>query len=81
MILEHHSNLIIDNDNNNDDEQDEYKLLTERWDSPIILTTMAQFLNTLFSGGIHGVRRIHNLANSIIIFDEIQAIPIKCINM
>ncbi|WP_298845218.1 CRISPR-associated helicase Cas3' [Clostridium sp.] len=75
VILEHHSNLVVDN------QQEDYKLLTERWDSPIILTTMVQFLDTLFSGGTQGVRRMHNLANSIIIFDEIQAIPIKCINM
>ncbi|ABR47839.1 CRISPR-associated helicase Cas3 [Alkaliphilus metalliredigens QYMF] len=75
IILEHHSNLVVDND------QEEYKLLTERWDSPIVLTTMVQFLDTLFSGGTQGVRRMHNLTNSIIIFDEIQAIPIKCINM
>ncbi|MDD2620953.1 MAG: CRISPR-associated helicase Cas3', partial [Syntrophomonadaceae bacterium] len=81
MILEHHSNLVVDIDADNDDEQDKYKLLTERWDSPIILTTMVQFLDTLFSGGTQGVRRMHNLANSIIIFDEIQAIPIKCINI
>lgn len=75
IILEHHSNLVVDN------QQEDYKLLTERWDSPIILTTMVQFLDTLFSGGTQGVRRMHNLANSIIIFDEIQAIPIKCINI
>lgn len=79
VILEHHSNLVIETENDN--ERDNYKLLTERWDSPIILTTMVQFLNTLFSGGTQNVRRMHNLANSIIIFDEIQAIPIKCINM
>lgn len=75
IILEHHSNLVVDND------EEDYKLLTERWDSPIILTTMVQFLDTLFSGGTQSVRRMHNLANSVIIFDEIQAIPIKCINM
>lgn len=75
MILEHHSNLVLDN------EEEDYKLLTERWDSPIILTTMVQFLDTLFSGGTQGIRRMHNLANSIIIFDEIQALPIKCISM
>lgn len=83
MILEHHSNLIIEskNENNEDEAQEKHKLLTERWDSPIILTTMVQFLNTLFSGGTQNVRRMHNLTNSVIIFDEIQAIPIKCINM
>lgn len=81
MILEHHSNLINDCDIEEDDYRESYKLLTERWDSPIILTTMVQFLDTLFSGGTQGVRRMHNLANSVIIFDEIQAIPIKCVNM
>lgn len=75
IVLEHHSNIIVDN------AREDYKLLTERWDSPIILTTMVQFLDTLFSGGTQSVRRMHNLANSIIIFDEIQSIPIKCINM
>ncbi len=77
IILEHHSNLVIDSE----DEQDQYNLLTERWDSSIILTTMVQFLNTLFNGGTQNVRRMHNLANSVIVFDEIQAIPLKCINM
>ena len=81
MILEHHSNLILDYSQDNDEELEDYKLLTERWDSPIILTTMVQFLNTLFNGGTQDARRIHNLANSVIIFDEIQAIPIKCINI
>ncbi len=75
VILEHHSNLVVDNDD------EDYKLLTERWDSPVILTTMVQFLNTLFKGGTQSVRRMHNFANSIIIFDEIQAIPIKSISM
>lgn len=75
IILEHHSNVMIDNDS------EEYKLLTERWDSPIILTTMVQFLNTLFDGGTQNIRRMHNLANSVIIFDEIQSLPIKCVHM
>lgn len=75
VILEHHSNLVADN------EHQDYKLLTERWSSPIILTTMVQFLNTLFAGGTQDVRRMHNLANSIIILDEIQSVPIKCIHM
>lgn len=92
VILEHHSNLIQDSDGNktqdqkNDtltepDEGDRRSLLTERWDVPIILTTTVQLLNTLFLGKTQSVRRMHNLANSIIIFDEVQAIPIKCLNM
>ena len=75
IILEHHSNIVVDN------AQEGYTLLTERWDSPIVITTMVQFLDTLFSGGTQDVRRLHNFANAIFIFDEIQAIPIKCVNM
>ena len=75
VILEHHSNLVMGNGH------EDYKLLTERWNSPIILTTMVQFLNTLFSAGTQDVRRMHNLANSVIILDEIQSVPIKCIHM
>lgn len=74
-ILEHHSNVVHDND------LEEYTLLTERWDSPIIFTTSVQFLNTLFAGGTQAVRRMHNLANSVLIFDEIQSLPLKCVSM
>jgi CRISPR-associated endonuclease/helicase Cas3 len=75
ILLEHHSNLV--NDNKNED----YKLLTERYENLIVFTTMVQFLNTLFAGGTQDVRRLHTLADSVIILDEVQTLPIKCINM
>lgn len=92
VILEHHSNLIQDSDGNKTrdqknetltepDEGDRRSLLTERWDVPIILTTTVQLLNTLFLGKTRSVRRMHNLANSIIVLDEVQTIPIKCLDM
>jgi len=84
IILEHHSNLIQepgDSGLTEPDEGDRRSLLTERWDVPIILTTTVQLLNTLFLGKTQSVRRMHNLANSIIVFDEVQTIPIKCLDM
>ncbi|HKM41744.1 MAG TPA: CRISPR-associated helicase Cas3' [Methanocorpusculum sp.] len=88
LILEHHSNLVYEDPidktemgNTDFDEGKNYRLLTERWDSPIILTTTVQMLNTLFLDKTSSVRRMHNLANSIIIFDEVQAIPVKCLCM
>lgn len=88
LILEHHSNLVYEDplDENDEsitgaDEGRNYRLLTERWDSPIILTTTVQMLNTLFLGKAGSIRRMHNLANSIIIFDEVQMIPVKCLRM
>ena len=72
-VLEHHCNVICE-----EGEEEKYRNLTETWDSPIIVTTAVQILNTLFSDQKSCIRRIHNLCNSIIIFDEVQAIPVKC---
>jgi CRISPR-associated endonuclease/helicase Cas3 len=74
-VLEHHSNL--------EPEQQTWqtKLVSENWDAPIVLTTMVQLLETLFSGGTKGVRRLHQLANSVLVFDEIQTLPINCVHM
>lgn len=75
IILEHHSNL------SEDEATWKQKILSENWDSPIIFTTNVQFLETLFDSGTRGARRMHQFANSIIIFDEVQALPIRCIHM
>ncbi len=74
-VLEHHSNL--------EPEQQTWhsKLSSENWDAPVIFTTMVQFLEVLFGGGTRGVRRMHNLAKSVIIFDEIQCLPINCVHI
>jgi CRISPR-associated endonuclease/helicase Cas3 len=75
IVLEHHSNLTPD------EESWRGKILSENWGAPVIFTTSVQLLETLFNGGTRSVRRMHQLANSLIIFDEIQALPIKCVHM
>lgn len=74
-VLEHHSNLEPEK------QTWQSKLSSENWDAPVIFTTMVQFLEALFGGGTRGPRRMHNLANSVIIFDEIQCLPINCIHL
>ena len=74
-VLEHHSNLEPSRQTWHS------KLVTENWDAPIIFTTMVQFLEILFGGGTTSVRRMHQLANAALIFDEIQTLPIKCVHM
>lgn len=76
-ILEHHSNVILPTE----DEQISYKRLTERWDSDIILTSMVQFLNACFSSSNTDARRFHALASSVLIFDEVQALPKHCLTL
>jgi CRISPR-associated endonuclease/helicase Cas3 len=75
IVLEHHSNLTPEQDTS------ESKLLAENWDAPIVYTTAVQFLETLFAAGTRGVRRLHQLANAVIIFDEIQTIPIRTVHL
>ena len=74
-ILEQHSNLEPEKQNWHS------KLVSENWDAPIIMTTMVQFLEVLFSGGTRSARKMHQLANSILIFDEIQTLPINCTHL
>ncbi len=77
LILEHHSNIEI----MNDEEDEHYQLLTSRWDSPIIVTTMVQFLETIYSNKSSKLRKFHNMSEAVLIFDEIQSLPIKCIHL
>ena len=77
-ILEHHSNVITEDDGEDTESMDFRCILTERWDVPVIFTTQVQFLNTVFAGGNSSLRRLHALEDSIIIFDEIQTLPIRC---
>lgn len=77
-FLEHHSNMLAEV-SEDDDLLHEYELQTERWDSPVIATTMVQFLNALFSGKTSAVRRMHRLSRAVIIIDEVQSIPLKCV--
>ncbi|KAA9004891.1 CRISPR-associated helicase Cas3' [Paenibacillus spiritus] len=86
MILEHHSNIV---DARREDEvSEEYdirrknlRLARDNWDRPIIFTTMVQFLNACYGLGTRNARRMHRLANAVIIFDEVQAVPPKCVSL
>ncbi|MGL4381909.1 MAG: CRISPR-associated helicase Cas3' [Vibrio sp.] len=74
-VLEHHSSL--------EPEQQTWrsKLACENWDKPIVLTTMVQFLESLFASGTRGSRRLHQLSNAVLVFDEIQTLPIRCVHL
>lgn len=78
VILEHHSNVIYEGAN----EEESYcqyskELATENWDYPIVITTAVQFFESLFSNQRSKCRKLHNLQDSIVIFDEIQTLPVN----
>ena len=79
LILEHHSNVI--REKKQSDTLDENELLFETWDAPIIITTLVQLLDTLFSGKTTCIRRMNALAESVIIIDEIQSVPRKMLSL
>lgn len=73
FILEHHSGITFEDSEN---EETPKFLATENWDAPIILTTNVQFFDSLFSNKRGNCRKLHNIANSVLIFDEAQMLPI-----
>lgn len=75
LILEHHSNVIQDREEQ--DSLNPQELMAENWSSPIIITTLVQLLNTLFSGRMTCIRRFQALCNSVIVIDEVQTVPTR----
>lgn len=78
-ILEHHSNTL--RSTMTSEELSNYELLAETWDAPVIITTLVQLLNTMFSGKTSCIRRFQSLCDSIIIIDEVQTVPLKMLSL
>lgn len=76
-VLEHHSGVKYQFNETDDLGEDEYRklLVSENWDCPVIVTTSVQFFESLFSNRPSSCRKLHNIASSVIVFDEAQNLP------
>ncbi|MCI8550897.1 MAG: CRISPR-associated helicase Cas3' [Lachnospiraceae bacterium] len=72
-VLEHHSNVIYEKDSG--EERNPLQLASENWDMPVVVTTAVQFFESLFHNKSSRCRKLHNIANSVVIYDEVQMLP------
>jgi CRISPR-associated endonuclease/helicase Cas3 len=75
VVLEHHSNLTPLK------QTWRSKVLSENWDAPVVFTTGVQVFEALFGSGTRAVRRMHQMANAVLIFDEIQTLPVRSVHL
>ena len=74
-VVEHHCNYRTREDKDDYTKAKWRSLAAENWDAPVVVTTNVQFFESLYSNTPSRCRKLHNIAGSVIVLDEAQAIP------
>lgn len=75
-VLEHHSGVQFDLSDGAPTEDVRKALAAENWDMPVVVITAVQLFESMYAARSSRCRKLHNLANSIVIFDEAQMLPL-----
>ena len=70
-VLEHHSNFDPEK------ETPQSRLASENWDATVVVTTAVQFFESLYACKSSRCRKLHNIADSVVILDEVQLLPTR----
>lgn len=79
IVIEHHS-AVVTRDDNEEQGRSPEELAAENWDAPVVVTTSVQFVESLFANRTSKCRKLHNIANSVVLLDEVQTLPSHLLN-
>ena len=80
VVIEHHSAVAARDEEEEKRVRSHEEMAAENWDAPIIVTTSVQFIESLFSNRTSKCRKLHNIANSVVLLDEVQTLPSHLLN-
>lgn len=78
-VLEHHGSTSFDQEGGEVEER--LRLSAENWDAPVIVTTSLRFFESLYSDKPSRCRKLHNIAKSVVVLDEVQLLPLPCLRL
>lgn len=77
QILRHQSSFCVDDSDYDEDYKQLLKNAAENWNAQIIVTTSVQFFESVYKNKRNRLRKLHNTADSIIVFDEVHMMPMQ----